>query len=123
MNAPDPQLSFCGLQIYIERRNTRVTGRVEFPYEMYERSQVSIDYRSCRPDIRSRESVPSHNLFPNRAREEAAPNKARLRLEREGQREEEIRHNRLEWLETGDDGLARWWRSIPQSRASARPPV
>ena len=48
---------------------------------------------------------------------------ARLRLEREGQREEEVHRNLLEWLETGVDGLARWWRSIPQSRASAHPPV
>lgn len=48
---------------------------------------------------------------------------ARLRLEREGQREEEVHRNRLEWLETGDDSLARWWRSISQARASARPPV
>jgi hypothetical protein len=33
---------------------------------------------------------------------------------------DEIRKRRQEWLETSEDGLARWWRSIP-TRAPCKP--
>ncbi|HEY4759854.1 MAG TPA: hypothetical protein VIH42_04670 [Thermoguttaceae bacterium] len=37
---------------------------------------------------------------------------AQLRKEHEGLTDEEIARRRREWLETSDDPLAKWWRSI-----------
>jgi hypothetical protein len=37
---------------------------------------------------------------------------ALLRKEHEGLSDEEIERRRRAWLETSDDRLARWWRSI-----------
>jgi hypothetical protein len=37
---------------------------------------------------------------------------AQLRKENEGLTDEEIARRRREWLETSEDPLAKWWRSI-----------
>jgi hypothetical protein len=44
---------------------------------------------------------------------------AQLRKENEGLTDEEIARRRREWLETSDDPLAKWWRSIPSSTTSS----
>ena len=46
---------------------------------------------------------------------------AKLAKEQEGLSDEEIDRRRRQWLETSDDPLARWWRSLPRA-AGARPP-
>ncbi len=45
-----PTIEFCGLRVFADRQGYRVTGRVEFPYEVGGRGQIPIDYSSCRPD-------------------------------------------------------------------------
>ena len=37
---------------------------------------------------------------------------AKLAKEQEGLSDEEISRRRRQWLETSDDPLARWWRSL-----------
>lgn len=51
MDKPDnPTIEFCGVRIFADRQGFRVTGRVVFPYKVGGRTQVPIDYASCRPD-------------------------------------------------------------------------
>ncbi len=46
--APDVEVGDPPLRIYATREGDRVTGRVEFPYEVSGRSSVPIDYRNAR---------------------------------------------------------------------------
>ena len=41
---------FARVKVFASRDGDRVTGRVEFPYQVCGRSQIPIDYRSKRPD-------------------------------------------------------------------------
>ncbi len=41
---------------------------------------------------------------------------AKLREKHAGLSDEEIARQRRRWLETSDDPLARWWRSLPPSQ-------
>jgi len=45
---------------------------------------------------------------------------ARLLEETERRGEEEVLRRHRQWLETSDDPLARWWRSIQQAAKAAR---
>jgi hypothetical protein len=43
---------------------------------------------------------------------------AKIRKENEGLSDEEIARRRREWLETSDDPLAQWWRSLAKSKST-----
>ena len=47
-----PAIEFCRLKILAVRNRDRVTGRVEFPYEVSGRTHVPIDYCSVRSDLK-----------------------------------------------------------------------
>lgn len=65
-----PSVELAGVRCFARRSGTRVTGRVEFPYEVYGRTSVEIDYHSVRPDGSMEGGEPS-----------AADGKARRRVE------------------------------------------
>lgn len=46
---------------------------------------------------------------------------ASLAKKYEGLSDQEIARRRKEWLETSDNPLAKWWRSIPASPVSVHP--
>ena len=49
-STPLPDMEFARVKIFATRDGDRVTGRVEFPYEVCGRTSIPIDYRSKRPD-------------------------------------------------------------------------
>lgn len=49
-STPIPTMQFARVKVFAARDGDRVTGRVEFPYAICGRREVSIDYRSKRPD-------------------------------------------------------------------------
>ena len=46
---------------------------------------------------------------------------AKLRKEQEGLTDEEVLRRRREWLETSNDPVARWWRSLQGAPLPSQP--
>ena len=46
---------------------------------------------------------------------------AKLRQKQEGLTDEEVLRRRREWLDTSDDPVARWWRSLPAAPLPPQP--
>lgn len=47
---------------------------------------------------------------------------AKLRQKQEGLSDEQVLRRRRQWLETSDDPVARWWRSLPGTPLAPHPP-